>query len=75
VPVGIAYQKGSGAAFFNESFPAHLARMAAADPSRMAMCIGTPIRIAERTRAVQLAARAQADVQRLVTAARAWVDG
>ncbi len=75
VPVGIAYQKGSGAAFFNESFPAHLARMAAADPSRLGMCIGTPIRIAERTRAVQLAAKAQADVQRLVTAARALVDG
>jgi 1-acyl-sn-glycerol-3-phosphate acyltransferase len=74
VPVGLAYQTGSGAAFVNESFPAHLARMAAAEPSRVAMCIGTPIGIAERTRAVQLAARAQADVQRLVGAARALVD-
>jgi 1-acyl-sn-glycerol-3-phosphate acyltransferase len=74
VPVGLAYQTGSGAAFVNESFPAHLARMAAAEPSRVAMCIGTPITIAERTRAGHLAARAQTDVQRLVGAARALVD-
>jgi 1-acyl-sn-glycerol-3-phosphate acyltransferase len=43
VPVGLAYATGSGAAFVNESFPAHLARMAAAPPSRAAMCIGAPI--------------------------------
>jgi 1-acyl-sn-glycerol-3-phosphate acyltransferase len=74
VPVGIAYQKGSGAAFVNESFGAHLARMAAAEPSRVAMCVGEPIAIAQNARALEVRGRAHAEVQRLVAAARTLVD-
>jgi 1-acyl-sn-glycerol-3-phosphate acyltransferase len=43
VPVGLAYGANSGAAFVHETFPQHLARMAAADPSSVALCIGAPI--------------------------------
>jgi 1-acyl-sn-glycerol-3-phosphate acyltransferase len=75
VPVGLAYASGSGAAFVNESFPAHLARMAAARPSRVAMCIGAPISIPEDARASRLCDRARGEVERLVAAARRTVDG
>jgi 1-acyl-sn-glycerol-3-phosphate acyltransferase len=74
VPVGLAYQTGSGAAFVNESFGAHLARMAAAEPSRVAMCVGEPIAVAPEARASELRDRAQTQVQRLVTEARKRVD-
>ena len=73
IPVGIAYERGSGAAFVNESFPAHLARMAAASPSRVALCIGEPI-AAARTRASDLRDAVHSEVQRLVHEARALVD-
>ena len=75
VPVGIAYSRGSGAAFVNESFPAHLARMAAASPSHVVLSVGEPIAVPDRTRAAALRDRAHAEVQRLVRAARARVDG
>ncbi len=74
VPAGLAYETGSGAAFVNESFPAHLARMAAAAPSRVAMCLGAPIAIAEKVRAARLREEAHAEVQRLVHEARRMVD-
>jgi 1-acyl-sn-glycerol-3-phosphate acyltransferase len=74
VPVGLAYARGSGAQFVNESFPAHLARMAAARPSRVAMCVGAPIAIAEKARAAPIRDQAQAEVQRLVHEARGLVD-
>jgi 1-acyl-sn-glycerol-3-phosphate acyltransferase len=74
VPVGIAYASGSEAAFFNETFPAHLSRMAAADPSRVAMCVGAPIAVAEKVRAARLRDDAQAEVQRLVREARRMAD-
>jgi lyso-ornithine lipid O-acyltransferase len=74
VPVGLAYATGSGAAFVNESFPAHLARMAAAPPSRVAMSIGPAIAIDESARAARLRDLAQAEVQRLVDDARRLVD-
>ncbi len=74
IPVGLAYATGSGAAFVNESFPAHLARMAAADPSRVAMCIGAPIAIGDKVRAARLRDDAQAEVKRLVHEARRMVD-
>jgi 1-acyl-sn-glycerol-3-phosphate acyltransferase len=74
IPVGLAYASGSQAAFVNESFPAHLARMAAADPSRVAMCIGAPFTIREKVRAARLRDEAQAEVQRLVLEARRMVD-
>jgi 1-acyl-sn-glycerol-3-phosphate acyltransferase len=75
IPVGLAYGSGSGAAFVNETFPAHLARMAAAAPSRVAMHVGTPMVIEPNARAAHLRDRAQADVQRLVHDARRMVDG
>ncbi len=75
VPVGLAYAHGSGAAFVNESFPAHLARMAAAAPSQVAMCIGEPIAIQEGARAAHLRDRAQEEVARLVREARTLVEG
>jgi lyso-ornithine lipid O-acyltransferase len=74
IPVGIAYATGSGAAFVNESFPAHLSRMAAADPSRVAVCVGAPVEIREKVRAVRLRDTAHAEVARLVGEARRMVD-
>jgi lyso-ornithine lipid O-acyltransferase len=75
VPVGLAYGAGSGAAFVQESFPAHLARMAAASPSDLGMCVGEPISVPAKGRAGPLRDRAQAEVQRLVGQARRLVDG
>jgi 1-acyl-sn-glycerol-3-phosphate acyltransferase len=74
IPVGLSYATGSGAAFVNESFPAHLRRMAAADPSRVAMCTGAPIAIGPKTRAARLRDESRAEVQRLVHEARRMVD-
>jgi 1-acyl-sn-glycerol-3-phosphate acyltransferase len=73
VPVGIAYEAGSGAAFVGETFTAHLARMAAAKPSRLALCIGGAIE-GEGAKAASLRDRAQAAVQELVVEARRAVD-
>ena len=75
VPIGLAYATGSGAAFVNETFGAHLARMAAADPSNVALCVGEPMLIAQNARAADLRDRAHAEVQRLVHDARRLVDG
>jgi 1-acyl-sn-glycerol-3-phosphate acyltransferase len=75
VPVGLAYARGSGAAFVNESFPAHLARMAAAAPSTVAMCVGEPIAVAGDFRAGHLRDLTQEAVVRLVGDARRLVDG
>jgi lyso-ornithine lipid O-acyltransferase len=72
VPVGLAYQTGSGAAFVGETFPAHLSRMAAASPSRVALWVGRPIPTGERAAALRDAAHVE--VQRLVRQARALVD-
>ena len=74
VPVGLAYETGSGAAFVKETFPQHLARMAAAAPSRVAMCIGAPIPVDAGARGARLADRARGAVQELVTEARRVVD-
>jgi 1-acyl-sn-glycerol-3-phosphate acyltransferase len=75
VPVGLAYAKDSEAAFVGESFPAHLARMAAADPSRVAMCVGRAIAVDPKARAAPLRDRAREEVERLVDDARRLVDG
>jgi 1-acyl-sn-glycerol-3-phosphate acyltransferase len=74
VPVGLAYESGSGAAFVDESFPAHLARMAAAAPSRVSMCIGAPIAADRGARAEDLRDRCRAAVVDLVGQARRAVD-
>jgi 1-acyl-sn-glycerol-3-phosphate acyltransferase len=75
VPVGIAYGRESGAAFVNESFPAHLARVAAADASTVVMCIGDPIAIQPGDSGARLRDRAHTTVQTLVADARKRVDG
>jgi 1-acyl-sn-glycerol-3-phosphate acyltransferase len=74
VPVGIAYESGSGAGFINETFGSHLSRMAAAAPSKVAMCAGTPIVVDERTRSATLCAQSRESVQALVYEARELVD-
>jgi 1-acyl-sn-glycerol-3-phosphate acyltransferase len=74
VPVGLAYATGSGAAFVNESFPAHLKRMAAAAPSCVGVCIGAPIEPGPGDRAAHLRDLAHTEVQRLVHDARHLVD-
>jgi 1-acyl-sn-glycerol-3-phosphate acyltransferase len=75
VPVGIAYASGSGAAFFNETFASHLSRMAAADPSRVAMCVGEPIEFDPAAGAARLRDKAHTEVTALVAQARRVVDG
>jgi len=75
IPVGLAYARDSEAAFVGESFPAHLSRMAGAEPSLVAMCVGSPIVIDSESRSTRLRDLAQAEVQRLVHEARRLVDG
>lgn len=81
LPVGIAYQTGSGAAFVGESFVAHLGRMSAASRTRAVVAIGEPFDAAASHRAaagehgaVAAAARAHAAVSTLVARARIAVD-
>jgi 1-acyl-sn-glycerol-3-phosphate acyltransferase len=73
VPVGLAYPRNSGAAFINESFTRHLLRMAAADPTRVAVRVGRPIVVGPGARAAELAQTANEAVQTLVHEARASV--
>ena len=70
VPVGIVYEAGSGAAFVDEPFMAHLARLAGAAPSRVRVSIGEPFDASGKD-GKELAQRAHDDVQALVDAARA----
>ncbi len=75
LPVGIAYERGSEATFFNETFTNHLGRMAAAPkPTRVTLSIGSPILVERGTRSAPLAAEAHAAVQELVHRSRASVD-
>lgn len=76
VPVGLAYATGSGAAFVGETFPAHLARMAASPGTRAALVVGAPlaVRAGERPRAQELADLARRSVTALVARARALAD-
>jgi 1-acyl-sn-glycerol-3-phosphate acyltransferase len=75
VPAGLAYASGSGAAFVNETFPEHLARMAGAPPSRAVLTIGEPLRFDDGARAGEVRDLAFGEVQRLVRDARKRVDG
>ncbi len=74
VPVGIAYQTGSGAAFVGESFTQHLARMAGAGATRVVVRTGEAIDIQEGSRAADVAKAAEKAVQELVAMARREVD-
>lgn len=69
LPVGLAYPSSSGAAFLDETFLAHLGRMAKSDATRMGVAAGTPI-LAKGMRAAELAERARSEVSRLVVQAR-----
>ncbi len=71
VPVGLAYSRDSHAAFLDETFPAHLSRMAAAPPSFVVVSVGEPFDVPAKTRSVKLAELAREAVVREVTRARA----
>jgi 1-acyl-sn-glycerol-3-phosphate acyltransferase len=75
IPVGLAYARGSEAAFVNETFLAHLSRMAQAPSTRVAACVGAPIVIPDRARAADLRDRVHAAVQELVLEARVRCEG
>lgn len=71
LPVAVAYPSGSGAAFVDETFPAHLARMSKSGPTRMVVSVGEPFVARKSDRATDVTKRAQSEVQALVTRARA----
>lgn len=75
VPVGIAYETGSEAAFVGESFARHLTRMAGAPPTRVVVCIGTPIDGRAYSKGPALTHAAHDAVRTLVARARSIVDG
>jgi lyso-ornithine lipid O-acyltransferase len=70
LPVGLAYPKNSGAAFLNETFTKHLARMAKSGSTRMALVAGDPIDVVKGSKAGPLTKRAHAEVTKLVAEAR-----
>jgi 1-acyl-sn-glycerol-3-phosphate acyltransferase len=47
LPVAIAYERGSQAAFVGESFMKHLTRMAGAPPTRVVVAVGEPFAVDE----------------------------
>lgn len=71
LPVGLAYPKSSGAAFVNETFTNHLARMAKSGATRMVLAVGEPFLAERGTKASKLAERAHREVAELVVKARA----
>ncbi|MBS2016163.1 MAG: 1-acyl-sn-glycerol-3-phosphate acyltransferase [Deltaproteobacteria bacterium] len=71
LPVGMAYPQGSGAAFVNETFTAHLARMAKSDATRMVVSVGEPFVVRREDRATDVSKRAHREVSALVARARA----
>ena len=74
VPVGLAYSRRSQAAFLDETFPAHLSRMAAAPPSFVAMSVGDPVALPAGARSKAAAELAREAVAREVARARAAAD-
>lgn len=72
LPVGLAYPAASGAAFLDETFLAHLGRMARSDATKMGLAVGPAILDTDGD-AAALAARAHAEVSRLVGVARARI--
>ena len=70
LPIAVAYPKASGAAFFEETFLEHLARMARSGKTRMALSVGTPFIARKSDRATDITKRAHAEVAALVLRAR-----
>jgi 1-acyl-sn-glycerol-3-phosphate acyltransferase len=71
LPVGLAYPRASGAAFIDETFTSHLARMSKSTATRMVVAVGTPFVARKSDRATDVTKRAQSEVQALVERARA----
>ena len=71
LPVALAYPAASSAAFVDETFPAHLGRIARGAGTRLVVSIGAPFVPERGEGSAAAAARAQADVQALVARARA----
>jgi 1-acyl-sn-glycerol-3-phosphate acyltransferase len=70
LPVGLAYPRASGAAFVDETFPAHLARLSRAAPTRMVVSAGAPFVADRSVPARALTDRTHAAVATLVSRAR-----
>jgi len=70
LPVAVAYPSGSGAAFINETFPQHLARLASSGGTRMVVAVGEPFATRASERGCDVTKRAQREVQALVERAR-----
>lgn len=75
IPVGLVYPLDSGAAYGDETFLAHLARLAATPRARVTVEIGAPIQRRAGESIEQLAARCRDAVQELVQRGRAREDG
>jgi 1-acyl-sn-glycerol-3-phosphate acyltransferase len=70
LPVGLAYPAASGAAYFNETFLAHLGRLAKSRSTRMGLAVGRPI-LTTGMKSAALIERTRTEMTRLVGAARA----
>lgn len=70
LPVGLAYPAHSGAAFLDETFLAHLGRLARSTATRVGLAVGSPILATAGMRASELTREAHAAVTRLVAEAR-----
>jgi 1-acyl-sn-glycerol-3-phosphate acyltransferase len=78
LPVGLAYAHAEGynsAAFVNETFTSHLARMAASPSTRVVLHVGTPLRPDPKVRSTALRDQTHHAVQALVREARGLCDG
>jgi 1-acyl-sn-glycerol-3-phosphate acyltransferase len=73
VPVGVAYSSRSDAAYLNETFPAHLARVSRSGTTHVAVAVGEPI-VTSGMRARDLERVTHAAVQDRVNDARRSVD-
>lgn len=73
LPVGLAYPRAARATFGQETFMAHMSRLARGPGARVGVAIGEPFVPAKGERAAQVAARAQGAVAELVGRARQLV--
>lgn len=74
IPVGIAYSRHSQAAFVEETFPQHLARMSVAERSTVVMAVGDAISGDSERKAAALSERTRELVREQVARARAYAD-
>ena len=74
VPVGIAYG-GDSTSFGDESLVEHMRRVAGGSRTRVALAVGSPLKMAPAEEAQALSERVHAAVQRQVSDARALLGG